>query len=208
MIKKLVLSILIAFFGVEAAVCQNRREFLSPDEINGIQDEQDSGKRILLYLQFAARRLEAVREKITAADPKGGRAVQQYLSEYNSIWDAIADSLENARQQRASMDKPIKELQGKGTEFLRYLQSLQTGNAANRRDFEFTLEEAIDTTKDEVAEAKKGAFPEVNARKPPTDLPATPPSRSKAGAGKSGPDKSGSEEGPPRKKSRTSSQSQ
>jgi len=208
LIKTLILSIVITIVGLETAVCQNRREFLSPDEINSIQDEQDSGKRILLYLQFAARRLDAVREKITAGDAKGGRAVQQYLSEYNSIWDAVADSLETARQQRASLDKPIKEVQSKGTEFLRYMQSLQGGKSASRSDYEFTLEEAIDTTKDEVAEVKKGAFPEVNARKPPTDLPAAPPPRSKAGSDKSGSDKSGSEEGPPRKKSRTPSQNQ
>jgi hypothetical protein len=210
MLHRAVFVILLATFGINIAAAQTgRREFLSPDEINSIQDEQDPGKRILLYVQFAARRVEAIREAVTAPDPKTGHDVQQYLAEYNSIWDAIADSLESARVQRSMMEKPMHEVESKGTQFLRYLQALQTGKSANRDDYELTLEEAIDTTKDEIAEVKKGAFPEVNARKPPSDMPSSAPPRSDAGSdknnsGKNNADKSGSEDGPPRKKPRNS----
>ncbi len=197
------IALLVLLIAGGAFAQGGRREFLSPDEINGIQDEQDPGKRILLYLQFAGRRLDAVREKTVSAEPKAGAEIQRYLTEYNSIWDALADSLENARQQRTALDKPVKEIQIKGADYLKYLQMLLASATANRSDYEFTLEEAIDTTKDEVAEAKKGNFPEVNARKPPSDLPASPPPRSKTDS-----DKSGSEEGPPRKKSRSPFQSQ
>jgi hypothetical protein len=206
--KRLILIAILMLLCAGGAVSQGRREFLSPDEINSIQDEQDHGKRVLLYLQFAQRRLDAVRGKLASGEANAGRDVQQYLSEYNSILDALTDSLNGARTQRSAMGKPIKELESRASGFLRYLQSLESSAAANRSDYQFTLEEAIDTTKDELAEAKKGAFPEVNERKPPSDLPSAPPPRSKSDADKSGAGKSNSEEGPPRKKSRSSSQSQ
>ncbi len=207
--KRLILIALLALFAASGAFSQSgRREFLSADEVSNIQDEQDHGKRVLLYLQFGQRRLDAVRGKTASGETNAGREIQGYLSEYNSILDALAESLDSARAQRSAMDKPIKELETRATGFLRYLQSLEAGAAANRSDYQFTLEEAIETTKDDLAEAKKGAFPEVNTRKPPTDLPAAPPPRSKSDAGKSGTDKNSSEEGPPRKKPRSSSQSQ
>src|SRR5206468_4741190 len=106
------------------------------------------------------------------------------------------------------------EMESQARAALIYLQSLRTGKAANLSDYEFTLEEAIENTKDELADAKKGAFPEVNARKPPSEFPSSPPPSassppSKSGAGKSGSGKSGAdqgstEEGPPRKNRRSS----
>src|SRR3954467_5290820 len=122
MLHRAILTILIAAFGFNIALAQTgHREFLSPDEINSVQDEQDPGKRILLYVQFAARRVESIRETATSGDAKAGRDIQQYLLEHNSPWDPSADSRESARVQRSAMEKPIDEVESKGTQFLRYL---------------------------------------------------------------------------------------
>jgi len=198
----LIAALLMALSATTAYSQTGRREFLRPTEIDSIQDEQDSGKRILLYLQFAGRRIDAVRQKSLAADQHAGEEIENNLAEYNAIWDAIADTLENARQQRDALSKPLREMQDHGTAFLRYLRSLQSGSAANRDDYELTLEEAIDTTNDEIADAKKGPYPQVNAKKPPSEVPTPTPAPSNSASGDQNP-----EEGPPRKQ-RSPSQKQ
>ncbi len=173
------------------------REFLGPEEISSIRDEEDFGKRVLLYLSFAKRRLDTVREKTVSKDSDAGEAIQANLEEYTSILDALADTLDIARQQRSPLNKVIEAMLKQAADSLKYLQSLAAGAAPNKDDYALTLDEAIETTKDELANAKKGAFPEVRERKPPTDLPPAPPPPSKSGS-----DKGGSEEGPPRKPGR------
>ena len=201
--SKLILAVLLALGCTGGALAQERREFLSPAEIDNIRDEQDQGKRVLLYLQFAQRRLDAVRANLASGGANAGRSVQQSLSEYNSILDALSDSLNLAREQRTAMGKPIKELQSRVSGFLRYLETVDSARLPHRGDYDFTLQEAIDTTKDELADAKKGAFPEIHQRKPPS-LPAAPSAGSNAsGQNGAGGGSSGSEEGPPRKKPRS-----
>jgi len=42
-------------------------------------------------------------------------------------------------------------------------------------DYIYTLEEAIDTTQEELKAAQEGLYPEIQKRTPPKDLPSTPP---------------------------------
>lgn len=198
----------LVLVGASRAVAAPGREFLEPEEISAIREEQDPGKRVLLYLSFAKRRIEQVKDATASKDSDAGEVIQSNLADYNSIFDALADSLANAREQRSQMSKPLQELQRQGTEFLTYLQALTKTATRNKDDYRYTLEEAVDTTKDELADAKKGAFPEVKERKPPSDLPPSPPPSAERPPQKSGSGSSGSEEGPPRKKTPRSSQSQ
>jgi len=85
----------------------------------------------------------------------------------------------------------------RGNLYLNYLRTLDSDSVPGYRDFEYTLEEAMDMTRDELAEVAKGNYPEVLDRTPPTDLPppsARPPSKSQPV-----PQDSTQEEGPPRK---------
>jgi hypothetical protein len=205
--KKLTVFFLV-LLGASGAVASPGREFLEPEEISAIREEQDPGKRVILYLTFAKRRIEQVKDATASKDSDAGDAIQSNLADYNSIFDALADSLANAREQRVQLSKPIQEMQRQGTEFLTYLQALAKTATRNKDDYRLTLEEAMDTTKDELADAKKGAFPEVKERKPPSDLPPSPPPSAERPPQKSGSGSSDSEEGPPRKKSPRSSQSQ
>ena len=201
--KKLwIVPLLVLCALCSAAFSSEKDDFLTRDEINSIRDAEDAGKRVLLYLGFAEQRLDAAREKTASWKEAGtGLAIQKNLSEYNSILEALEDALGDARKQRAPLGKPLKELENQGKHFLKALQQLQ--NAPNRSDYQFTLDEAVEMTQDELAEAKKGAYPEVNARKPPSELPATPPPEARPPA-----KSSGAEEGPPRKKSGNSSNTQ
>ena len=205
--KKLVVFFLV-LIGSSSAVASPGREFLEPEEISAIREEQDPGKRVILYLTFAKRRIEQVKDATASKDFGAGEVIQSNLADYNSIFDALADSLANAREQRVQLSKPLQEMQRQGTEFLTYCQALAKTATRNKDDYLFTLEEAMDTTKDELSDAKKGPYPEVKERKPPSDLPSSPPPPAERPPQKSGAGLSGSEEGPPRKKSPRSSQSQ
>ena len=190
--KKFVIPLLI-LIGVCGAVASSAKDdFLNAEEVNKIRDAEDGGKRVLLYLEFAQQRLQAAQEKTATKEEGAGRAIQKNLAEFNSILEALEDALDAARLQRAPLSQALKELENQGNHFLKVLQQLQ--QAPNRSDYQFTLDEAVEMTNDELAEAKKGAFPEVKERKPPTDLPAKPPAASKSGD---------NEEGPPRKKARS-----
>ena len=168
-------------------------DFLTDGEITAIRDAQEPEKRIVAYLDFAQRRLDTVRTSIAGAKGNFGRAVQKSLIEYVRILEALEGTLFDARDRRVPVPKALKEMETRVPEFLKYLESLDTESSPGWKDYEFTLEEAIEVTREELAEAEKGSFPEVDEREPPR-LPAP-----------SAPKRDPEEEGPPRK-SRPSSQ--
>ena len=168
-------------------------EFLSTAEIGQVRDAQEPAKRIILYLEFAQRRLDVVEQNIAFRKPKSGRAIRENLQEYIDILDALEGSVENGRESRARIDKSLKEMEKQAAKFLSYLESLQAGSQKNLDDYQFTLEEAIAMTREEIAVAKEGSFQEVKGRKPPTQFPSQPPPVS---------DQPGREEAPPRKSRR------
>src|ERR1051326_5129009 len=92
------------------------------------------------------------------------------------------------------LSKAIQELKGQGASFLRFLRTLQS-DGANRSDYIYTLEEAIDATQEELKAAQEGLYPEIQKRTPPRDLPPTPPP-----ARNDSQKNSNDEGGPPRKK--------
>ena len=170
-------------------------DFLTPGEVDEVRDKQEPEKRLVLYLDLAKRRLDAIKENTAAAKPGAGRAVQKSLREYTSILEALEVTVEEGREKRALRDKDMKLAEEREGGFLKFLQSLDSGKSPGYDDYRFTLEEAVAVTEVIVAEGKKGAFPEVLGRQPPR-LPATPPREPR------GNPPAGDEEGPPRRNRR------
>ncbi len=168
-------------------------EFLSTGEIDQVRDAQEPAKRIILYLEFAQRRLDAVEQNIASRKPKSGRAIRINLQEYIDILDALEGSVENGRERRARIDKSLIVMEKRTAKFLGYLESLQAASQKNLSDYQFTLDEAIEMTREEIVVAKEGSFPEVKGRKPPAQFPSQPPPVS---------DQPRQEDGPPRKSQR------
>src|SRR5437868_678833 len=106
----LILFCLLMGAAASAVPAGAKDEFLTPQEINDLRDEQDAGKRILLYLSFAQRRLDNIRASSASDSRKAGLEIQKSLDEYNSIFGAIDDSLDQARKQRSMLSKAIQEL--------------------------------------------------------------------------------------------------
>lgn len=184
--------LLLVGMGVAPFPARAQKDFLTSQEVEDLRDQQEAGKRILLYLEFAQRRMDAVKQALATTNPRRGREAQKNLSEYNSILEALDTALAEAREKRIGVAKALKELETRGAEFRRYLESLRSESSPAYADYRYTLEESLAMTEEEVAEARKGSFPEVETRTPPSEFPATPPP----------PSQKGGEEGPPRKKGR------
>jgi len=178
-----------------------QEDFLTRGEVDEVRDKQEPDKRLVLYLDLAQRRLDAIKENTAAAKPGAGRAVQKSLREYTSILEALEVTVEEGREKRALRDKDMKQAEEREGAFLKFLQSLDSASTPGYDDYRFTLEEAVAVTEEIVAEGKKGAFPEVIGRQPPR-LPATPPRQTRENPRESDPGNppAPTEEGPPRRR--------
>lgn len=161
--RRVILLCVLSYLGVVSL--RSQRDFLRSQEVDAIRDEQEPGKRIVLYLDFAGRRLEAVKAELASPKERAGKAAQENLKEYIAILEALETTLEEGRENRFPLEKALKQLQERASEFLKYLQSLQSESSPRSEDYRFTLEEAITMTQEVLAEAAKGAFPEVRERK-------------------------------------------
>jgi hypothetical protein len=187
-------------FAVIALLCWSgavlaQDDFLTEGEISQVRDAQDSDKRLILWMDLAQRRIDAIRVAVDTFKPEAGRTIQKQLEEYIHIMESVDSTIQDARDRRAPLDKGFKDVEVRATLYLNYLRTLDSEAIPGYRDFNYTLEEALDMTRDELAEVAKGNFPEVLDRTPPTDLPsspAQPPSQSSS-------QDSPQEEGPPRK---------
>ncbi|MBI2819710.1 MAG: hypothetical protein HYX73_07005 [Acidobacteria bacterium] len=175
-------------------------DYLTEGEISAVRDAQEPDKRMILWMDLAQRRLDAVKQAVATLKPESGRAIQESLDEYIHIMEALESTILDARDRRVPLSKGLKDVEERGNLYLNYLRTLNSEAIPGWKDFEYTLEEAMDMTKDQLAEVAKGNYPEVRERTPPTDLPppsARPPS-------KSAPQEAPREEGPPRKSQRGS----
>ena len=198
--RALLFSVVVLGFLIPAlaqpALAQD--DFLTRGEVEEVRDAQEPDKRLALYLLIAQRRIDAIKTALGSKKSAAGRATQKSLHEYTSILEALETALADGREKRAIREKDLgkaKELEG---EFLTYLKSLNTEDSPGYQDYHFTLDEAIDVTEEMVADAAKGAFPEVQGREAPR-LPAAAP-REPRRETPPPPSETPAEEGPPRRR--------
>ena len=160
---RVILLLVCSYPGVVSL--QAQRDFLTSQEVDAIRDEQELGKRAILYTDFAGRRLDAVKAAIASQKDGAGKSVQENLKEYIAILEAVETTIAEGAEQRSPLEKALKGLKERGSEFLKYLQSLESESSSGFLDYRYTLEEAILMTKEAVAEAEKGPYPEIRQRK-------------------------------------------
>jgi hypothetical protein len=190
------LAILMLFCSAGAVLPATAQDdYLTEGEISAVRDAQEPDKRMILWMDLAQRRIDSIKQAVATLKPESGRTIQSYLDEYIHIMESIESTILDARDRRVPLSKSLKDVEERGNLYLNYLRTLNSDTIPGWKDFEYTLEEAMDMTRDELAEVAKGNYPEVLERTPPTDLPARmakPPS-------KSAPQAEPKEEGPPRK---------
>jgi len=137
---------------------QVQRDFLTADEADQIRLVQDPNERIKLYLQFARRRLELVRQALE--NPKPGRAslIHDTLEDYERIIDAIDTVIEDALRRKLPVEDGIRAVARAEKEFLALLEKIEAMEAPDRDRYEFILTQALETTRDslELAEEDVG----------------------------------------------------
>lgn len=137
---------------------QVQRDFLTADEADQIRLVQDPNERIKLYLQFARRRLELVRQALES--PKPGRAslIHDTLEDYERIIDAIDTVIEDALRRKLPIEDGIRAVARAEKEFLALLEKIEAMEAPDRDRYEFVLTQALETTRDslELAEEDVG----------------------------------------------------
>lgn len=171
-------------------------DFLTPDEVDAVRDAQEPEKRIPLYLEIVDIRLGAIRGAIAAVRSGGGRTAQRKLEEYTLVLEALETTIHDARQRRSPFPKAMELLKAKLPEARQFLESLDNENSPLYKDYQFTLEEAVDVTRELIADVERGMFPEVDERSAPTDMPAAPPREERRRPPERAP---GDEDGPPRR---------
>jgi hypothetical protein len=158
----LVLSAVVLF---SAALCaspaqpqQPKKDYLTETEADKIRDAMLPPDRIRLFLSFAEDRLKKFQYELARATPEGRRSeiLNSLLNAYSGCMDDAADQVALAQEKQIDIHGPLKTMQTKGKEFLDTLNKLNEGGP-EYDSYKETLLDAIEGTKDALADAEKAA---------------------------------------------------
>jgi len=145
---KCLLILPIALCAVTAAIAQEDRDFLTPNEVEQIREAQDPNDRLLLYVHFAKQRMDLLQQSL--ANPKPGRSVfiHNTLEDYSKIIDAIDTVSDDALRHNRPIDKGTEAVLDAEKQFLAQLNKIHESQPKDLDRYEFVLQTAIDTTND------------------------------------------------------------
>jgi hypothetical protein len=144
----LALPLLSSFFSPLSA--QRRRDPLNPLEIDQLRDAMlDPDERLKLYVTFCRDRMTKLEQM--RSDPKTterGRQTHDMLEDFLAIYDELDDNIDMYVGRKDDIRKPLKIVIEADTEFqakLRALKNSANTNAAEARQYEFLLADALET---------------------------------------------------------------
>lgn len=132
------------------------KEFLTPKEIQQIQDNQEVDKRIKIYMEAAALRLKTAEERLSGkesapGDPLEFFSVEEMLDGYYRILRSVMfnmdDALQNPATDQEKFKKALKTLKGGTEDALKELELLKELAEEQRREELWNLvNQALDIT--------------------------------------------------------------
>jgi hypothetical protein len=159
-----IISLLALLIGGSAlapgpAAQTEKKDYLTDSEADRIRDAMLPPDRIKLFVSFADDRLKKFQYELTRTKPEGRRAeiLNSLLNAYSGCMDDAADQVALAEEKQIDIRAPLKIMQSKGKEFLDILQKLDTDRGSEYDTYKETLQDAIDGTKDALADADKAA---------------------------------------------------
>ncbi len=144
---------------------QRRHDPLNDLEINQLRDAMlDPVERLKLYVTFARDRMNKLEQM--RADPKTtdrARQTHDMLADFLAVYDELNDNVDMYVGRKDDIRKPLKLIIEADTEFqakLRALKDAANTNAAEAKQYEFLLSNAIDTV-DSSADDHRSTITEV-----------------------------------------------
>jgi hypothetical protein len=129
---------------------QRRRDPLNPAEIDQLRDAMlEPDTRLKLYVKFARDRMTALEQM--RANPKTTdrpRQTHDKLEDFLAVYDELNDNIDMYVGRKDDIRKPLKLVIEADTEFqskLRALKDSADTHAAEAKQYEFVLTNAIDT---------------------------------------------------------------
>ena len=144
--------LMLALLGLPLASIPAQKEVaLSEEEEDKLREEQDPGKRIELYLDFAQDRLsqfDQFRQK--PADPKydTGGYLDKLLGEYIALQDELKNWIQYQYDHQGDMRSGLRALLDRGPRQLQQLQHIQQEPDRFVSDYRDSLRDAIDNLTD------------------------------------------------------------
>ena len=140
----------LALLLVAPVAAQHRRDPLNSLEVDQLRDAMlDPDARLKLYVKFARDRMSAM-EKIRSDPKTTNRAGQTHdlLSDFLAIYDELNDNIDMYVGRKDDIRKPLKQVIEADIEFqskLRAIQDSANTDAAEAKQYQFVLANAIDT---------------------------------------------------------------
>jgi chromosome segregation ATPase len=138
------------------ALAPQKKEYLSEEESEKIRNADTPNMRVKLYLTYAADRLKKFQYELDRTLPQSrrGETLNGLLNAYSGCIDDAADVISLAVEKQQDIRAGIKEMQSKGKEYLATLDKIQQ-KGTDLESYKETLEDAMDGTKDAIADAVK-----------------------------------------------------
>ena len=149
-----------------AGFAQRHRDPLTAAEVDKIRDTSwEPRLRLPLYVEFARARLVKLEEM--RSDPKTknrARQTHDLLDDFQLLYDELNDNVDMYVGRKDDIRKPLKAIIEADTEFqskLRALKNSANADAAEAKQYEFLLTDALDTV-DSSAEDHRKTVAEVD----------------------------------------------
>lgn len=155
--SKLIIGLLL-LISVSAFAAGRKRDPMTEAEADQVREAAENPqKRFHLFISFAKARLTAIDQ--LRADPKmaqgRGEQIHDLLEDFQSLVDETEANLDDYREKKADLIKPLTELVEAESGWKLRLRALKEANAPEAKAYEFILQNAIETVNDSSDSARK-----------------------------------------------------